>query len=149
MEIILFQPEIPQNAGNIARTCAVASAKLTLVRPLGFAFSSRQLKRAGMDYLEEVECQTIDDLEPYLKEPFYFFSTKGKRKYTEINFKKNSQLIFGSESAGLPSYIHEKWANHFYTIPMQSGKRSLNLSNAVAIVLYEAWRQLGFCWGDE
>lgn len=142
MKVILFQPEIPQNAGNIARTCAVTGTSLAFVRPLGFSFSSRQLKRAGLDYWEALNFEIVDSL--LLQEPFYFFSTKGKRLYTEIPFTKDSHLIFGSESAGLPQELHDQWQDHFYTIPMISGARSLNLSNAVAIVLYEALRQQNF-----
>jgi len=144
MEVILFQPEIPQNTGNIARTCAVTGVHLTLVRPLGFALSSRHMKRAGMDYWGDVHFNVIDTLEPYLEEPFYIFSTKGKRIYTDIAFEKEAQLVFGSETAGLPAHYHEKWGDKMYRIPMKGGSRSLNLSNAVAIVLYEALRQLSF-----
>jgi len=142
MEVILVRPEIPQNAGNIARTCAVTGTKLTFVRPLGFNFSSRQLKRAGLDYWDDLDFRILDELE--LRESFYFFSTKGKRPYTEIAFEQDTQLIFGSESAGLPPEIHEQWPDQFYTIPMLPGARSLNLSNSVAIVLYEALRQNQF-----
>ncbi len=142
MEIVLFQPEIPQNAGNIARTCAVTGTKLSFIRPLGFNFSSRQLKRAGLDYWDSLEFRILDELAP--AKPCYFFSTKATRPYTEIAFEPHAQLIFGSESAGLPQTIHERWANHFYTIPMLPGARSLNLSNSVAIVLYEALRQNHF-----
>ncbi|MCH9627588.1 MAG: tRNA (cytidine(34)-2'-O)-methyltransferase [Chlamydiales bacterium] len=142
MEVVLFQPEIPQNAGNIARTCAVTGVSLTFVRPLGFNFSSRQLKRAGLDYWDALDFSIVDTFAP--GNSFYFFSTKGKRPYTEISFEQNTQLIFGSESAGLPAEVHEKWSEHFYTIPMRPEARSLNLANSVAIVLYEALRQQGF-----
>ncbi len=142
MEVVLFRPEIPQNAGNIARTCAVTGTKLSFVRPLGFNFSSRQLKRAGLDYWDNLDFRILDELE--LIEPFYFFSTKGKRPYTDIVFGEKAQLIFGSESAGLPQELHEQWSDKFYTIPMKQEVRSLNLSNSVAIVLYEALRQQNF-----
>ena len=142
MEIVLFQPEIPQNAGNIARTCAVTGTKLTFVRPLGFNFSSRQLKRAGLDYWDDLDFEIVDRFEP--KTPFYFFSTRGKKVYTDIAFEENAQLIFGSESSGFPEEIYEKYAEHLYTIPMREGARSLNLSNSAAIVLYEGLRQLRF-----
>lgn len=148
MEVILFQPEIPQNAGNIARTCSVTGSRLTLVRPLGFSTSSRHLKRAGLDYWEGLDVQIIDSLEEYLSAapeiPFYFFSTKGSHFYTEIPFETNCRLIFGSETAGLPLWIHEKWGHLFYKIPMRPATRSLNLANAAAIVLYEAYRQKQF-----
>jgi len=141
MEVILFQPEIPQNTGSIARTCAATGTRLTLVRPLGFSLSSRRMKRAGLDYWNKVAIQQIDSLDSYLKEPFYFFSTKATHPYTEIAFEKDALLVFGSESNGLPPEIHKKWPDHFYTIPMAKEIRSLNLSNTVAIVLYEALRQ--------
>lgn len=150
MEIILFQPEIPQNTGNIARTCAVTHTRLTLVRPLGFTLSTRQLKRAGLDYWEGVKVNIIDSLEEYLatkNQPFYFLSTKGKKIYTEVPYTKDTLLIFGSESAGVPLSFHEKWGEQFYTIPMAPGNRSLNLSNAVSIVLYEGLRQQNFVFG--
>lgn len=142
MEVVLFQPEIPQNAGNIARSCALTGAHLTFVRPLGFNLTSRQLKRAGLDYWNELSFVVVDRLT--LKEPFYFFSTKGKQLYTEISFEEDAQLIFGSETAGLPKHYHTRFESHFYKIPMKPGGRSLNLSNAVAIVLYEALRQNHF-----
>lgn len=143
--MILFSPEIPQNAGNIARTCAVTQSQLTLVRPLGFNLSDRQIKRAGLDYWKDVDIEITDSLEKTLiASPFYFFSTKATRPYTEIQFEENAQLVFGSETAGLPNWVHERWPSQFYTIPMHPGARSLNLSNSVAIVLYEGLRQQGF-----
>lgn len=148
MEIILSQPEIPQNTGNIARTCAVTGTQLTLVRPLGFSLSSRRVKRAGLDYWEGLDVQIVDSLEDYLEAspeiPFYFFSTKAKRLYTEITFETNCRLVFGSETAGLPPSIHQRWPDHLYRIPMLQGARSLNLANSAAIVVYEAHRQNGF-----
>lgn len=144
MEVVLYQPEIPQNAGNVVRTCAVTGSRLTLVRPLGFSTSSRHLKRAGLDYWEGVDVSIVDSLEERLCSPFYFFSTKAKRPYTEIAFSPEALLIFGSETRGLPEEFWQKWPTHFYTIPMRPPHRSLNLSNSVAIVLYEAWRQQNF-----
>lgn len=147
LRIVLFQPEIPQNTGNIIRTCSVTGAGLTLVRPLAFRMSDKSLKRAGLDYWSEVSLEYVDDLEGYIEEqsrPFYFLSTKGKQPYTEIPFKGNELLIFGSETSGLPLAIHERYPSHFYTIPMLNNKRSLNLSNSAAIVLYEGLRQLQF-----
>jgi tRNA (cytidine/uridine-2'-O-)-methyltransferase len=143
-KIILFSPDIPQNAGNIARTCAVTGARLCLVRPLGFNLSTRQMKRAGLDYWDDVSIEIVDHLESALDAPFYFFSTKGKQCYTSISYEKNACLIFGSETAGLPLWVHEKWPERFYTIPMLAQARSLNLANSVAIVLYEALRQNHF-----
>ena len=147
MKIVLFEPQIPQNTGNIVRTCSITGAGLVLVRPLGFRISSKALKRAGLDYWDEVDIEYIDDLEKYLEQsncPFYFFSSKATRPYSDISFTDQDILIFGSETAGLPQKIHEKWAEKFYTLPMRSGRRSLNLSNTAAIVSYEALRQQSF-----
>lgn len=147
MRIVLYQPQIPQNTGNIVRTCSITGTGLTLVRPLAFRISDRSLKRAGLDYWDEVDIEYTDDLEAYLEKeqkPFYFFSTKAKKNYTDIEFAEDSLLIFGSETSGLPAHIHEKYANHFYTIPMIANRRSLNLSNSAAIVLYEGLRQQSF-----
>ncbi len=143
MEIVLFQPEIPQNAGNIVRTCAVTGSRLTLVRPLGFSTASRHLKRAGLDYWEDLDINIVDELDLEDKS-FYYFSSKVKTPYTEITFQEDDLLIFGSETAGLPSYFFENWPERGHTIPMLPGKRCLNLSNCVAIVLYEALRQNNF-----
>ena len=147
MKVILFQPQIPQNTGNIVRTCAVTGSDLILVKPLGFSTSSRMLKRAGLDYWEGVSVTFLDDLESYLDSltsEFYFFSSHGKKLYTEIPYEPSDQLIFGSETAGLPSQFWKKWPEKFYTIPMKTGARCLNLANATSIVLYEAWRQKQF-----
>lgn len=147
MQIVLYQPQIPQNAGNIVRTCAVTGSSLIMVRPLGFSTHDRWLKRAGLDYWEGVEVSFIDDLENYLTEcvaPFYFFSSKATQRYTEVSYTPNSCLIFGSETTGLPAHFHEKWPDRFVTIPMVLGARCLNLATSVGIAIYEAWRQQGF-----
>lgn len=147
MEIVLFQPEIPQNTGNIVRTCSVTNTKLTLVRPLGFSVSDKTLKRAGLDYWNEVEINYIDDLIAYLdstKKDFYFFSSKAKSLYTEVSYSKDAIIVFGSETSGLPKEIHQKWPEKFVTIPMVKEARCLNLSNSVAIALYEGLRQNHF-----
>jgi tRNA (cytidine/uridine-2'-O-)-methyltransferase len=147
MKIILFEPEIPQNTGNIVRTCAITNTSLILVRPLGFSTSKRQLRRAGLDYWDEVSITEIDDLFAYLQEttqPFYFFSSKGQKKYTDISYSLDATLIFGSETKGLSPIFHEKWPELFITIPMKEKARCLNLSNTVAIALYEALRQTQF-----
>ncbi|OGN52424.1 MAG: tRNA (uridine(34)/cytosine(34)/5-carboxymethylaminomethyluridine(34)-2'-O)-methyltransferase TrmL [Chlamydiae bacterium GWA2_50_15] len=147
MEIILFEPEIPQNTGNVVRTCAVTGTRLTLVRPLGFSLSDRWLKRAGLDYWKEVEMAVIDDLEAHLAEKgsrFFFFSSHAKAHYTSISFTPSDLCIFGSETKGLPQPFFEKWNSLFFTIPMKAGARCLNLSNSVAVVLYEALRQQNF-----
>jgi tRNA (cytidine/uridine-2'-O-)-methyltransferase len=147
MKIILFQPQIPQNTGNIVRTCSVTGAGLTLVHPLGFSTQSRWLKRAGLDYWENVAIEEIEDLDSYLRNtsaPFFFFSSKAKKSYTEAPFTKDALLIFGSETSGLPSRYLEKWEDRFYTIPMLSEARCLNLATSAAVVLYEALRQTHF-----
>ncbi len=147
MQIVLFQPEIPQNTGNIVRTCSVTQTDLVLVRPLGFSTSSKMLKRSGLDYWEEVNILEIDDLKTFLektKKPFYFFSSKVQRPYSQAKYTKDALLIFGSETTGLPDYLHQKYPENFFTIPMKKNSRCLNLSNAAAIVLYEALRQQNF-----
>lgn len=144
MKIILFQPQIPQNTGNIVRTCSATGASLLLVRPLGFSTASRHLKRAGLDYWSGVDVQEIDDLFEYLttqEHPFFFYSSKAANPYTEAPYTKASLLIFGSETTGLPPLYFEKWEDRFYTIPMRKQARCLNLANSAAIVTYEALRQ--------
>lgn len=145
MEVILVEPDIPQNVGNIARTASVTGTKLTLVRPLGFSLASRHLKRAGLDYWKELNLEIIEDLDSYLLErgcPFYFFSSKAKKRYTEVNYTNETMLIFGSETKGLPSRLVEKWENNYLTIPMKEGARCLNLATSVGIAVYEGVRQL-------
>jgi len=147
MKIILYQPQIPQNTGNIVRTCSVTGTELILVRPLGFNPSNRRLRRAGLDYWDGVKVSFIDDLEQFLEQsvhPFYFFSSKAERSYTETSYGAEDLLIFGSETSGLPDTIHERWPEQFRTIPMLPEKRCLNLASSAAIVVYEAWRQQGF-----
>lgn len=147
MHIILFQPQIPQNTGNIVRTCSVTNTKLSLIKPLGFSISNKRLKRAGLDYWDEVEITTFDSIEEALEQidtPVYFFSSKSKRSYTTANFTEGATLVFGSETTGLPPYLFEKYASHFYTIPMAEGTRCLNLATSAGIVLYEALRQRDF-----
>jgi len=144
MEVILYQPEIPQNTGNIVRTCSVTGASLTLVRPLGFSISDKTLKRAGLDYWNEVSIKYIDDLEDYLlstSHNFYFFSSKATKNHFEIQYDSDDLLIFGSETQGLNPKFFQKWPERFVKIPMISKARCLNLSNSVAIALYEALRQ--------
>lgn len=144
MEIVLYQPEIPQNTGNIVRTCSVTGCSLTLVRPLGFSVSDKTLKRAGLDYWNEVDIKYIDDLEEYLNatsHQFYFFSSKAKQSHFEISYTPTDLLIFGSETSGLDPKFYKKWPERFVKIPMLSSARCLNLSNSVAIAVYEALRQ--------
>jgi tRNA (cytidine/uridine-2'-O-)-methyltransferase len=147
MKIILFQPQIPQNTGNIVRTCAVTGCELILVRPIGFSTSNRMLRRAGLDYWEDVDISFVDHIGDFLNKnsaPVYFFSSKAKKIYSEAVYVKDSILIFGSETTGLPQELWEKWPENFFTLPMKQNSRCLNLSNAVSIVIYEAWRQQGF-----
>ena len=131
------------------RTCACTGSALILVPPLGFKVTNRWLKRAGLDYWEGVSVTQEASLETYLEKlstPFYFFSSKAKKCYTAIDFTPHDHLIFGSETTGLPAVFYERWSEHFYTIPMKEGARCLNLSNSVAIVTYEAWRQQKFIY---
>lgn len=147
MKLILFQPQIPQNTGNIVRTCSVTGSSLTLVRPLGFSVSDRWLKRAGLDYWEGVDVSFLDDLDSFLEntnDPFYFFSSKATQNYTDITYTPNAILIFGSETSGLPQRFVDKWPEKFARIPMVPESRCLNLATSAGIVVYEAWRQQHF-----
>lgn len=147
MRLILVHPQIPQNAGNVVRLCAATGASLTLVRPLGFAVTDRRLKRAGLDYWLGVDVEIVDQLEPLLEEsttPFYFFSSRATRCYSQVQYAADSWLIFGSETDGLPREWLTKWPERLVTIPMRQGCRCLNLANSCAIALYEAERQQQF-----
>ncbi len=148
IQIVLVEPEIPQNTGNIARTCAATGAALHLVRPLGFSLSDRYLKRAGLDYWPMAQVTVHDDfpsvLARYPGQPLFFFTTKGARPYTEFEYPSDALLVFGRETRGLPEALLEKYPGQCARIPMQEGARSLNLSNSVAVALYEALRQRGF-----
>lgn len=147
MQIILYQPQIPQNTGNVVRSCSVTGASLGLVSPFGFSLSDRWLKRAGLDYWEGVELTLIDDLKAHLAQApgnIYLFSSKAKKRYTDVQYTAQDWLIFGSETEGLPKWLMESYAETCVTLPMQEGARCLNLATSVGIGLYEAWRQLGF-----
>ncbi len=146
MQIILFQPQIPQNTGNIIRTCYLTNTSLIIVMPACFSLTDRNLKRASLDYYKDIKLKKIDDLEKYLvnKKSFYFFSSKAKRFYSDVSYEKDAILIFGSETSGLPKFFFEKYKDKFFKIPMKKNTRCLNLSNSVAIVLYEALRQNHF-----
>lgn len=147
MNIILFQPQIPQNTGNIVRLCSNTGSKLFLVKPLGFSVSDRQLKRAGLDHWEGVEVTFIDDLMCFLLETnkqFYFYSSKALVSYIEPTYRPDEFLIFGSETFGLSEEFHKRWPEKFFTIPQRRSSRCLNLANAVSIVLYESLRQQQF-----
>ena len=145
LNIVLYEPEIPQNTGNIARLCACTGASLYLVGKLGFSLSDKYTKRAGLDYWDSVDLHKINTMEELFNTNpnanFYYLTTKTKRKYTEIEFKDGDFIVFGPESRGLPAeYVTAETA---LTIPMKEGQRSLNLSNSVAIVAYEVIRQIG------
>ena len=145
LNIVLYEPEIPQNTGNIARLCACTDASLYLVGKLGFALTDKYTKRAGMDYWQSVDLHRIESMEELYKEfpegRFFYLTTKSKRIYTDFKFQENDFIVFGSESRGLPQeYVTQETA---ITIPMKEGQRSLNLSNSVAIVAYEIVRQIG------
>ncbi len=147
MKIVLFQPQIPQNTGNILRTCAVTGASLVLVHPLGFHINDRWLRRAGLDYWDQVSVEEVDNLMDWLEtasDPFTFFSSKGSLRYDQVSYSSNSILIFGSETEGIPQEYWERWPETFAKIPMQEGQRCLNLATSAGIGLYEAWRQNDF-----
>jgi len=147
MKIVLYQPQIPQNTGNIVRTCSVTGNDLILVGPLGFSINDRWLKRAGLDYWEGVNVQVADNIDDLLMSApgdFYFFSSKAAISYTSIQYKKDDWLIFGSETSGLPQHLHDRWPDKFAQIPMLPNSRCLNLATSAGIVIYEAWRQLKF-----
>ena len=145
LNIVLYEPEIPQNTGNIARLCACTGASLYLVGKLGFSLSDKYTKRAGLDYWDSVDLHKVESMDELYKllpkSTFYYLTTKTDRLYTDIQFKDNDVLVFGPETRGLPEmYVKQDTA---ITIPMKEGQRSLNLSNSVAIVAYEAVRQNG------
>ncbi|MGE5582518.1 MAG: tRNA (uridine(34)/cytosine(34)/5-carboxymethylaminomethyluridine(34)-2'-O)-methyltransferase TrmL [Bacillota bacterium] len=148
MHIVLYQPEIPQNTGNIARLCAAAKAELHLIEPLGFFWDDQRLKRAGLDYWELVNIERHLNLQAYLsKYPgrnIYYATTKGGRFYTEIAYNVDDVVMFGPETRGLPPEILSRQPEHNIRIPMYKEARSLNLANSVGIILYEALRQAGF-----
>lgn len=143
--IVLYEPEIPQNTGNIARLCACTGVPLYLVGKLGFSLSDKYMKRAGMDYWQSVDLHRISSMDElfnmFPEARFFYLTTKSKKKYTDIQFKENDFIVFGPESRGLPpEYVTKDTA---ITIPMKEGQRSLNLSNSAAIVAYEIIRQIG------
>jgi tRNA (cytidine/uridine-2'-O-)-methyltransferase len=147
--IVLHEPVIPQNTGSIARLCACTGAVLHLIHPLGFLVDEASVKRAGLDYWPHVEVREHSDWTAFCEkerpEFFFFFSKFATRTYSEISFPRGAYLIFGSETKGLPRSLHETFSVRFYKIPMRTHLvRSLNLSQAAAIVLYEALRQNGF-----
>ena len=153
INIVLVEPEIPQNTGNIARTCAITGAKLHLVHPLGFKINEKAIKRAGLDYWDKLEIEEHDSLEKFLEKykpeenNMFFATTKGKTKYTDIDYAKMEEvfILYGKETKGLPEWLLEKYLNKkTIRIPMLPTLRSLNLSNSVAIITYEILRQQDF-----
>lgn len=148
INIVLHEPEIPQNTGNIARTCAATGASLHLIRPLGFAIDDRKLKRAGLDYWHQLDITYYDNLDDfYAKHPdakVYYFSTKAQHLYTEVCYPDPVYIMFGKETKGLPEELLHANPDACVRLPMREGLRSLNLSNSVAIAVYEILRQGNF-----
>ncbi len=148
LNIVLFEPEIPANTGNIGRTCVATGTKLHLIEPLGFSLSEKAIKRAGMDYWSDLEVERYVNYQDFLeKNPnakIYMATTKGKHVYTEVSYESDCYIMFGKESAGIPEEILVEHPENCIRIPMIGETRSLNLSNSVAIVLYEALRQNQF-----
>lgn len=149
MNIVLHQPEIPANTGNIGRTCVASGTSLHLIEPLGFSLTEKAVKRAGMDYWRDLDVTRYVNFEDFkARHPgarIWMATTKARRTYTEVSFGMEDFLMFGKESAGIPEEILVDYEESCIRIPMLPGIRSLNLSNAVSIVLYEALRQNGFC----
>ena len=148
INIVLLEPEIPANTGNIGRTCVASGARLHLIEPLGFSLSEKALKRAGMDYWKDLDVTTYIDYQDFLdKNPgakIYMATTKAQKIYTEVSYEPDCYIMFGKESAGIPEEILIQNQENCIRIPMMEKIRSLNLGNSVAIVLYEALRQNGF-----
>lgn len=150
--IVLFEPEIPPNTGNIIRLCANTGANLHLVKPLGFSLEDKQLKRAGLDYHEYASLQVHENWDACKQaltgRRMFALTTKGSTRHSEIAFKKGDVFVFGPETRGLPEEIRAEFSpEHRVRLPMLPNSRSLNLSNSAAILLYEAWRQIGFKGG--
>lgn len=145
LNIVLVEPQIPQNTGNISRTCAVTGARLHLVRPLGFEVSDKHLKRAGLDYWDKLDITYYDDLKDFFERNpegnFYYFTTKGRTVHSDAEYPDNAYLVFGREDKGLPEELLYRNPESCVRIPMRNELRSLNLSNSVAIAVYEVLRQ--------
>ncbi len=148
LNVVLVEPEIPQNTGNISRTCAITGARLHLVRPLGFDISEKAVKRAGLDYWHLLDLRVYENLDAFLRmngeEPLWLATTKGGHRYTDVTYDRNCWLVFGRESSGLPAWLREKYPDRCLRIPMIQGARSMNLGNSVAVMCYEALRQWDF-----
>lgn len=148
LNIVLYEPEIPANTGNIGRTCVATNTRLHLIEPLGFSLEEKQLKRAGMDYWKDLDVTTYVNWQDFCKKnpdaKIYYATTKARHVYSEVNYEEDSYIMFGKESAGIPEEILKNHPDTCVRIPMVGETRSLNLSNSVAIVLYEALRQNDF-----
>lgn len=150
LNIVLLEPEIPANTGNIGRTCCAAGTKLHLIEPMGFKINDKTLKRAGLDYWEKLDVAVYDCLEDFFQRnkaavgKMFMATTKAKKIYSDVSYPKNAYIMFGKESAGIPEELLVEYQDTAIRIPMNGEIRSLNLSNSVAIVLYEALRQNGF-----
>lgn len=146
--IVLVEPEIPQNTGNIARTCAATGSKLHIVKPMGFSIDDKKLKRAGLDYWHLLGVQYYENLDEFFEKTkggrYFYSTTKGKHTYAEVKFEDNDYILFGKETKGLPEELLYKNPDYCIRIPMIDEARSLNLSNSAAIVVYEALRQHNF-----
>ncbi len=147
LNIVLVEPQIPQNTGNISRTCAVTGARLHLVGPLGFSIDDAKLKRAGLDYWDMLDITFYESLNEFFQKnsgPFYYFTTKAPHTYSDISYLQGAYILFGREDAGLPESLLVQNPDTCVRLPMTKGARSLNLSNTVAVAAYEALRQWGF-----
>ncbi len=152
INVVMVEPEIPQNTGNIARTCAATNSKLHLVYPLGFSITDKYLKRAGLDYWDKLEIEKHDSLQAFLEKykpeenNMFYATTKAKHCYTEVDFSNMDEvfILFGKETKGLPEDLLQKYIDNTIRIPMKGDLRSLNLSNSVAIIVYEVLRQGNF-----
>ena len=148
LNIVLVEPQIPQNTGNIARTCAVTGAALHLVKPMGFVIDDKKLRRAGLDYWDKLDISYYDGMEDFFAKnkggEFFYFTTKGQHRHSDVSYPAGCYLIFGREDAGLPEELLVQHPSQCLRFPMRQGLRSLNLSNSVAIGVYEALRQWDF-----
>ncbi|MGW8247107.1 MAG: tRNA (uridine(34)/cytosine(34)/5-carboxymethylaminomethyluridine(34)-2'-O)-methyltransferase TrmL [Acidiferrobacterales bacterium] len=152
LHIALYEPEIPPNTGNIIRLCANTGARLHLIQPLGFSLEDKQLRRAGLDYHEFANLRTYKNYDEFIDilnpKRVFAFSTRGTRSYTDVTYEEGDALLFGPETRGLPQRLLDSLPpEHCLRLPMRPDSRSLNLSNVVAVAVYEAWRQLDFAGG--
>lgn len=152
MNIVLYQPEIPYNTGNIGRSCVLTNTHLHLIKPLGFSLEEKQIRRSGLDYWHSVKLTIWESFEEFLaSDPemrLFYATTKTKQKYSDVRYQENDYIMFGPESRGIPEEILKKHPERCITIPMIPMGRSLNLSNSAAIILYEALRQVDFYFGE-